>query len=531
MAAKQIIRGEEARKKLFTGVEELALTVTTTLGPKGRNVALDQRWSAPKVLHDGVSIAKEIELKDPFENMGAMLVKEASMKTVDRAGDGTTTSTLLAYEFIKAGLEKVKEGHNPMTMKKGIDMAVQHVVGRIKETAKPITTKEEIEQVGTISSTSKDIGKMIADALEKVTMNGVIAVEDGTSFTTEVEYKEGVEFDKGYESHFFITNQDKSLAEVENPYILLTDIKLENPVEVVEWIGSVLDKNEKNIVLMADGFENMVLPTLVHNKQQGALNVICIKAPGFGIKRRWLLEDIAAITGGTFISREAGRTLDSVVKQELGRADKVVSEVDRSRIIGGHGDKELIKERASQLERSKFQLDSEFEKKQIDERIAKLTGGVAIIRVGAQTETELLELKERIIDAVEATKSAVEEGILAGGGVTLYCLGEEVEKNTSTFDDDIKAGVEVVAQGLKKPFEKLMTNAGLSAPFYVPNGTRGINVETGEEVDMIEAGILDPAKVTRQALENAASVAAMILTTDSLVTEYPEERKSPANEN
>lgn len=520
-----IIRGKEAREKLFKGVEELALTVVTTLGPKGRNVALDRRWSSPTVIHDGVSIAKEIYLKDPFENMGAQLVMEASMKTADRAGDGTTTSTLLAYEISKAGLAKVNEGHNPMHMKKGIEQAVEFAVEELKKMSKPVTTREEIAQIGTISSTDPKIGEMIATAMDKVTKNGVIAVEDADTFETTIEYKEGMEFDKGYYSSGFITNPEKGLAELEDCFILFTDLKIDSPRDLADWLSKVLDDNNRKIVLIADSFDNNTIPLLVMNKQMDRVQCIAAQAPGFAIKRKWMLEDLATICGGTFISREAGRTLSSVTHEELGRAHRVESDVEHTRIIGGMGDPEKLKERLEQIKSEREHVTSDYERKQIDDRIAKLTGGVAIIKVGAQTEVELKEKKERIIDAVEATKSAVQEGIIPGGGSALYTISNELRKLTNR-NEDIQAGIEVIRSALEKPFEKLMENAGLPLT-YTPYEDQGVDVETGELVNLYDAGIIDPTKVTRQALQNAASVASMILTTEAVVTEYPEDKALP----
>src|SRR5258708_7082470 len=515
MSAKMIIRGHEARNKLLKGVYELAETVIITLGPKGRNIALDKRWSAPTVLHDGVSIAKEIELKDSFENMGAQLVKEAADKTVDRAGDGTTTSTLLAYAIINKGMYHLQLGRNPMTMKKGIEMAVNFLVDEVNKLAKPVTTKEEIEQVGKISSGDRGIGKLLAEAIERVTNNGVITVDTSTGFETTIEYKEGVEFDKGYQSPYFV-NTKEATVEINNPRILFTDLKIDNPTELVEWLNSVCPPEEKDFVLIADSFENQVLPTLIRNKEAGRLNIVAIETPGFGIKRKWLLEDMAILTGGTFISREAGRMLKSIQASELGRADKVWCDVDNTRIIGGKGTKEAITGRAKTVRQQMKQTKSEYEQKQMQERIAKLTGGVAIIQVGAYSETELNDKKERIKDAVEATRSAVAEGIIAGGGATLYNLSSKVValKDLAIDDEDIQAGIEVVAEAIQTPYETLMANAGLLVDdFPVPTETHGVDVETAKYVDLFKEGIIDPKKVTRQALQNASSVAAMILTT------------------
>lgn len=524
MSNKIIVLKEEARNKLYSGVFKLAEAVVTTLGPKGRNVALDKKWSAPSIVHDGVTVAKAIELKDPFENMGAELVKEAANKTADRAGDGTTTSILLAQSMVKEGLTALNNGINPMVMKKGIELATNACTSELEKISKPLETSEQVAQVATISSADNEIGKMISQAMDKVTKNGVIFVEEGSSFSTTVEYKEGVEFDHGYYSHQFVTDEEHQVAEIDNPYILLTDLKLDNPIELIDWISGTLTREEKDLVLVVDTLENNVLPTLVRNKEKGALRVLVIEAPGFGIKRRWLLEDMAVLTGGKFISKEASRTLSSVTKEELGIAEKVWSDLDRTKIIGGQGSAESIKERVVSLKNQLPQLDSDFEKKQINDRIAKLSGGVAVIKVGAQTEVEMKEKKERIIDAVEATKSAVEEGIVAGGGTIQFHLSDLL--STLKNDDiDIQAGIDVVKVALQQPFVKLMENAGIIERLN-PHDDFGTNVETGKVVNMFDEGIIDPTKVTRQSLQNASSVSAMILTTDVLITDDPDQTQT-----
>lgn len=530
--AKQIIRGIEARKALLRGVSELAETVVTTLGPKGRNVALDKKWSAPVVLNDGVSIAKEIDLKDPFENMGAQLVKEAASKTADRAGDGTTTSTLLAYEIIKAGMDHLEKGSNPMAMKKGMDLVKEKIVEEIKKASKPINGPQEVEQIAIISSGDPVMGKLIAEALEKVGKEGVISVEEGNGIKTKVDYTEGMEVDKGYTSKFFITDQKHETAEIETPLILFTDLQLTDVVEFGEWIGNIIKiSNNKNIVVFADSFSEQVTATLIINMQRGGIKPLAVESPGFAIKRKSLLEDMATITGGTFISKDSGVKLVNVTVDQLGKADKVWADADRTRIIGGKGDKTKITERVDALKSQIPSQEVEYEKEQLRQRLAKLTGGVAIIQVGATTEVEMKDIKERVIDAVEATKSAVEEGIVAGGGVTFLKIQEDLKYlPEQAVSDDQKIGIQIVLDSLSSPLQKLLENAGMDQLSMPTDGKTGINVETEEAVNMFEAGIIDPAKVLRNSIENGVSIASMILTTEALVTELPEDPKTPQNQ-
>jgi chaperonin GroEL len=531
--AKQIKYAKEARKALKSGVDQLANAVVTTLGPKGRNVALDKRWGAPNVVHDGVSVAKEIELKDPFENMGAQLIKEAASKTSDVAGDGTTTATLLAQSIINKGFEKVNTEVNPMILKVGMEKGVAEVIKRIKEMAVPVKDAD-VAKVATISAQSEEIGKLIADALSKVGKNGVVTVEEGKGVELYVDYKEGMEFDKGYASAYLVTNPEKMEAEVEDPYILITDKKLSNLQEFIPFLENVV-KVSKNLVIIADDVEGEVLALLVVNKLKGVLNTLAIKAPGFGDRRKEMLEDIAILTGGTVISDDTGRKFDSVTVEDLGRADKVWADKETTRIIGGKGSPEALKARINQVKKAMEQSTSDFDKEKLHERLAKLSGGVAVINVGAATEIEMKEKKERVIDAVAATKAALEEGIVPGGGVTLLKTRVVLAKLAKTLKvkDEI-VGVEILSESLAEPIKKIVENAGEDSVAVLAKVEAskevdfGFNVMTMEYGSMIKAGIIDPAKVTRSAVQNAVSVAMMVLTTEALVTDIPEEKKEPA---
>lgn len=532
--AKQILYGEEARRKLQSGVDQLAKAVATTLGPKGRNVAIDKKWGAPAVIHDGVTVAKEIELKDPFENMGAQLVKEASSKTADVAGDGTTTATVLAQSIVDEGIKNITAGTNPMLLKKGLEEASAAVVEFIKSKAKTINIKNdsEISQVATISAGDEIIGKMVAEALQRVGKDGVVSVEEGRGLTTEIEYKEGMEFDKGYASAYFVTNPDRMESEVEDPYILITDKKLSNLSEFVPFLENVV-KVSKNLVIIADDVEGEVLALLVVNKLKGVLNTVAIKAPGFGDRRKEMLEDIAILTGGTVVSDDTGRKFDSVTIEDCGRADKVWSDKEITRVIGGKGSKAALLARVSQIKKAIEISTSEFDKEKLQERLAKLSGGVAVINVGAATEVEMKEKKERVIDAVAATKAALEEGIVSGGGIALLeaikALDPKLFKNIAT-DSDQATGISILRKALEAPTRKLAENAGINGDVVVDNIAKqqsgfGFNVLTNTYVDMVKEGIIDPAKVTRSAVENAVSVALMILTTESLITDLPDDKK------
>lgn len=532
--AKQIIFSEEAREKLVKGVNILAKAVVTTLGPRGRNVALDRKWGAPNVVHDGVSVAKEIELEDPFENMGAQLVKEAASKTNDIAGDGTTTSTLLAQTMVNLGMKNITAGANPMILKKGIEESVQAVVSEIKKMAKKVSidNKEELIQVATISAADRLIGEKIAEAMEKVGKDGVITVEEGKGLQMEIEYKEGMEFDRGYASPYFVTDPEKMIAEVEDPYILITDKKISAISDLLPFLEKFV-KVSKNLVIIADEVEGEALATLVVNKLRGTFNALVVKAPGFGDRRKEMLQDIAILTGGTVISEDLGKKLENVEIDDCGRADKVWADKENCRIIGGKGDEKEIKARIAQIRREMEQTTSEFDREKLQERLAKLTGGVAVINVGAATEVEMKEKKERVNDAVAATKAALEEGIVAGGGVTLIHARKVLEglKKKMEFDEE-KTGVEIVYRALAEPTKKIAENSGMDAGWVLrkieetKDTDYGFDSLTLEFGSMFKRGIVDPAKVVRTALENAASVAMMILTTEALVTDIPEKKEA-----
>ena len=532
--AKDIKYGEEARTLLKKGVDELAKAVATTLGPKGRNVALDKRWGAPNVVHDGVTVAKEIELKNRFENMGAQLVKEAASKTNDVAGDGTTTATVLAQAIVEEGIRNITAGANPMMLKKGLEEASNAVVSFIKTKAKAINIKNhaEISQIATISGGDEIIGKQVAEALQKVGRDGVVSVEEGRGLSTEIEYKDGMEFDKGYVSAYFVTNAEKMEAEIEAPYILITDKKISNIQEFLPFL-EIFAKEAKNLVIIADEIEGEALALLVVNKLKGVFNSIAVKAPGFGDRRKEMLEDIAILTGGKVISEDTGVKLESVTMGDLGRADKIWSDKENTRIIGGKGSKADLGTRVAQIKKQIEQATSDFDKEKLQERLAKLSGGVAVINVGAATEIEMKEKKERVIDAVAATKAALEEGVVSGGGVVLLeaikILDPKLLKHIPG-DSDQATGVNILRKALEAPTRKLAENAGINGDVVIDNINKqeagyGFNVLTNNYVDMVKEGIIDPAKVTRSAVENAVSVAIMILTTEVLITDSPEEKK------
>jgi len=525
--AKQILYGEEARKKLKIGVDKLANAVSTTLGPKGRNVALDKKWGAPSVVHDGVTVAKEIELPDPFENMGAQTVKQASEKTNDVAGDGTTTSTLLAQYLVDRGLKNVTAGANPMIIRRGLEKAVKQIEEGIKKMAKPITTKEERAQVATVSAQDAGIGNMIADALEKVGVAGVVTVEEGKGLKMEVEYKEGMVFDKGYISPYFVTNAERMEAEVESANILITDQKITSLQEILPMLENLI-KISKNLVIVADEIEGEALATLVVNKIRGTFNALAVKAPGFGDRRKEMLADIATLTGGQVISEDTGRKLDSVTVDDLGKADRVISGKEETVIVGGKGDLKAIEARISQIKTQIKESDSDFDKEKLQERLAKLSGGVAVINVGAATETELKEKKYRVEDAVNATKAAMEEGIVVGGGVAYLKLRKGLD--AMKVEGDEALGVKILSESLENPVRRIVENAGVDAGWVVrevekKGGNYGYDVMKMDFADLVETGIIDPAKVVRAAIQNAVSVAVSILTTEALVTDIPEEKK------
>ncbi len=529
--AKQLKFSEDARQALMKGIDVVAKAVVTTLGPKGRNIALDKKWGAPNIVHDGVSVAKEIDLEDPFENMGAQLVKEAASKTNDDAGDGTTTATLLAQMMAGAGMKNIAAGANPMIVKRGIEKAVEVTVGELKKISKPIKNKEEIEQVASISAGDNEIGAKIAEALEKVGRDGVVTVEEGKGLTIDIEYKEGMEFDRGYVSPYFVSNPERMEAEVEDAYILLTDKKVSSIQDMLPFLEKFV-KVSKNLVIIADEVEGEALATLVVNKLKGTFNVLAIKAPGFGDRRKEMLDDIAVLTGGVVISEDTGRTLESIEVADLGQADKVWADKETARIIGGKGTSSAIKARIALLKRQVIETDSEFDREKLEERLAKLSGGVAQINVGAATEIELNEKKERVKDAVGATKAAVEEGVLPGGGVALL-QARKVLGKVETDSEDEQVGVDIVYEALEQPVRWLARNAGEDDGYVLrkieetKDSDYGFNALTGKFGSMTKFGILDPLKVTRLALQNGASVASMVLTTEGLVTDIPEEEKAP----
>ncbi len=530
--AKQLKFGKDAREALLKGIDIVAKAVVTTLGPKGRNIALDKKWGAPSIVHDGVSVAKEIDLPDPFENMGAQLVKEAASKTNDNAGDGTTTSTLLAQVMTQKGMKKVDSGANPMIVKKGMEKAVEAVVVELKKMAKPIKNKEEVTQVATISAGDELIGSKIAEALERVGRDGVVTVEEGKGLTIDIEYKEGMEFDRGYTSAYMVTNPDKMEAEISDPYILLTDKKISSIQDILPILEKVV-KLSKNFVIIADEIDGEALTTLVLNKLRGTFNVLAIKAPGFGDRRKESLEDIAYLTGGTVVSEDTGTTFESLEVEQLGRADKVWASKDNSRIIGGKGKKPEIQSRIAFLRSQIGSTDSDFDREKFEERLAKLAGGVAVINVGATTEVELNDKKERVKDAVGATKAAIEEGIVPGGETALL-KAREVIKGLKVEKGDEQIGLDIVYEALSEPIKWLSKNAGddedevLKKVLANKDADFGYNALTGEFGSMTKFGVLDPVKVTRSALQNAASVAMMVLTTEGLVTDIPEPKSAPA---
>lgn len=528
--AKQLKFSDDARQSLLKGIDVVAKAVVTTLGPKGRNIALDKKWGAPNIVHDGVTVAKEIELKDPFENMGAQIVKEAADKTNDVAGDGTTTATLLAKEMTALGMKNITAGANPMVVKKGIEKAVSAVVKELEKIAKPIKSREEINQVAAISAGDEEIGAKIAEALDEVGRDGVITVEEGKGLTIDIEYKEGMEFDKGYVSPYFVSNPERMEAEVEDAYILLTDKKINSVQDMLPFLEKFV-KVSKNLVIIADEVEGEALATLVVNKLKGMFNVLAVKAPGFGDRRKEMLEDIAVLSGGVVISEDTGRSLESIEVADLGQADKVWADKDNTRIIGGKGSKSSINARIALLKRQIAESDSEFDREKFEERLAKLSGGVAQINVGAATEIELNEKKERVKDAVGATKAAIEAGVVPGGGVALL-RARDVLNKLQLEDDDEKVGVEIVREAMEQPLRWLAKNSGeddgyvLRKVMEAKNSDFGFNALNGKYGSMTKFGILDPLKVTRSALQNAASVAMMVLTTEGLITDIPEEEKS-----
>ena len=529
--AKQIIFGEEARKALKNGVDTLTDAIRVTLGPRGRPVALDKKWGAPSVLNDGVSIAKEIDLPDPFENMGVQLVKQAATKTNDQCGDGTSTATIVAQAIISEGFKNIAAGADSMALKRGIDKGVEALVDELKKMAIPVAGKEQVAQVAAISAIDQEIGKLIADVMEKVGKDGVITVEEGKGLQFETEFVEGMKFDRGYISPYFITNAEQMRAELDDPHILITDKKISAISEILPALEKIV-QTSKNLVIIAEDVEGESLATLVVNKLRGTLSPLALKAPGFGDRRKAMLQDIAVLTGGTVISEEIGRKLDSVTLQDLGRARKVIADKDNTTIVEGKGEAKDIEGRIKQI-RSEIDIStSDYDKEKLQERLAKLAGGVAVIKVGAATETELKERKHRVEDALSATRAAVEEGILPGGGVALLNALPALKKLKMKGDE--ATGVAMLRRALEEPLRCIAENSGREASVVI-NEVRGSKPGIGYDalkdelnVNMIERGIVDPLKVTRSALQNAASIATMILTTESLVTDIPEKEKMPA---
>ncbi|KKS46089.1 chaperonin GroL [Candidatus Gottesmanbacteria bacterium RIFCSPLOWO2_02_FULL_42_29] len=533
--AKQLKFAEDARHSILKGVNILAKAVVTTLGPKGRNVALDRKWGAPTVVHDGVTVAKEVELEDPFENMGAQLIKEAASKTNDDAGDGTTTATLLAQGIINNGLKNITAGANPMILKNGLFHGMEAVVLELKNMSKKIKDRAEIAQVATISAGDETIGNLIAEALEKVGKDGVVTVEEGKGLAMEIDYKEGMEFDKGFASAYFVTNPDRMEAEIEDPYILITDKKISSvQTEILPFLENFI-KISKNLVIIADEIEGEALATLVVNKLRGTFNALAIKAPGFGDRRKSMLEDIAILTGGKVISEDMGRKLENVTIEDCGRADRVWADKENTRIIGGKGEKKLIQARIAQIRREIDETTSEFDREKLQERLAKLSGGVAVINVGAATEVEMKEKKERVNDAVSATKAAIEEGIVPGGGIALLRARSVLEKvKKEVRYEDEKTGIDILYRTLSEPVRRIAENAGADPGWVVKKVDEaktvdyGFNALTNEFGSMVAAGILDPAKVTRLALQNAVSIGSMVLTTEAMICDLPEKKEGPA---
>ena len=527
--AKQILFDEEARRALGRGVDALANAVKVTLGPKGRNVVLDKKFGAPTITNDGVTIARDIELEDPFENMGAQLVKEVATKTNDIAGDGTTTATLLAQAMIHEGMKNVAAGANPMIIKKGIDEAVKTLVDEIKAKSKKVEGQADIAQVATISSANEETGKLIAEAMEKVGKDGVITVEESKTMRTNLSVKEGMQFDRGYISPYLVTDTDKMEATLDDPYILITDRKISAINDILPILEQVV-KAGKQLAIIAEDVDGEALTTIVVNKLRGTVKALAGKARGLGDRRKAMLQDIATLTGGTVISEELGRKLDSVTLADLGQAHKMVSTKDETTIIGGKGDKESIAERVAQIKQQISQTTSDFDREKLQERLAKLSGGVAVIEIGAATEVEMKDKKYRIEDALNATRAAVEEGIVAGGGTTFLDILPALDK--LEVEGDEKVGVNIVKRAIEEPVRQIAQNAGLEGSVVVENvkkaGTGiGFNALKNEYVDMLKAGIVDPAKVTRSALQNAASIASMVLTTETLVADKPE-KEAPA---
>ncbi len=537
MAAKQLVFSEEARRRLQRGMDLLATAVVTTLGPKGRNVAIDRKFGSPTITHDGVTVAKEIELEDPFENMGAQLLKEAATKTNDIAGDGTTTSTVLAHSIVTDGMKSLAAGFNPMLLKRGVEAATKAVADQIKAQSIPIENKEDIANVASISAQDRAIGDLIAEVMDKVGKDGVITVEESKGLEFETEYVEGMQFDRGYISPYFITDPEHMEASISDAYLLIHDKKISAAQDIVPVLEKLVQVGKRELVIISEDVDGEALATLVLNKLRGMLNVVAVKAPGFGDRRKAMLGDIATLTGATVISEELGRKLESATMQDLGRAEKIVVTKDDTTIVGGKGDTSQIKGRIEQIRVEIDKSTSDYDREKLQERLAKLSGGVAIIRVGAATETELKEKKHRVEDALSATRAAVEEGIVPGGGVALINAMAALD-GVKMDNEDAQVGVNIVRKALEVPMRKIAENAGKDGAVILDTVRRtqkekknkkiGYDVLTEEYVDMVKSGVIDPAKVTRGALENATSIAAMILTTEALITDVPEKEKAPA---
>jgi len=541
MAAKQLVFSEDARRKLKNGMNVVANAVSATLGPKGRNVAIDRKFGSPTITHDGVSVAKEIKLEDPFENMGAQLLKEAAQKTNDIAGDGTTTSTVLAHAIVNEGLKALEAGYNPMLLKRGIELATETIVAELKKNSVKIDTKEEIASVATNSAADEEVGQLIADVMDKVGKDGVITVEESKTMQFETEFVEGMQFDRGYLSPYFITNADAMEAQISDAYVLIYDKKISAAQDIVPLLEKLVQLGKRELVIIAEDVDGEALATLILNKIRGMLNVLAIKAPGFGDRRKAMLQDIAVLTGGEVISEELGRKLESVTVQELGRAEKIVSDKENTTVIGGKGKKAAIETRIKEIRIEIDKSTSDYDREKLQERLAKLSGGVAIIRVGAATETEMKEKKHRVEDALSAARAAVEEGIVPGGEISLINASAKLDKLAKAQEEEaeeVKVGINIVKKALEAPIRKLASNAGQDGSVIIDTVRRtakeksnpniGYNVLTSQYTDMIKAGVIDPVKVVRGALENAASIAAMILTTDVLITDVPAKDSAPA---
>ncbi len=535
--AKQLVFDEEARRALKRGIDTLAGAVKTTLGPKGRNVALDKKFGAPSVTHDGVTVAKEIQLEDPFENMGAQLLKEAATKTNDVAGDGTTTATVLAQAIVNEGLKNLAAGANPMQLKYGIDRGTEAVVAYLRKSAIPVDGQKEIAQIATVSAADEQIGQLIAEVMDRVGKDGVITVEESRGINFETEYVEGMQIDKGYISPYFATNTEKMEASIENPYILITDKKISAVQDILPVVEKMVQQGKREIVIIAEDVDGEALATLVVNKLRGILNVLAVKAPGFGDRRKEMLRDIAVLTGGTVISEEMGRRLDSATLEDLGSARLVIAHKDDTTVVEGHGESADIQGRIRQIKAQIDETTSDYDREKLQERLAKLSGGVALIKVGAGTEVELKYRKTRVEDALSATRAGVEEGIVPGGGIALINAIEALDGLNLT--GDAATGAFILRRALEEPLRQLAANGGRDGSVVVEGARRaqkehgnnkniGYNVLTDTYVDMVEVGIVDPAKVTRSALQNATSIAAMILTTEALITDLPEKAAAAA---